>query len=244
MRPIRSRPSHATVVAYLALFVALGGTTYAATGGNFILGQSNSADSTTSLTRAGANAGKGLQVTNNSTTAGATALGLTVASGHAPFTVNSGTKVTNLNADKLDAFNSTAFARGSKNANTFATGNSLALSVPGVGPYRISCVNGGTTGNDADDEVGSFDFQNQSGAPLLLGFTDLRDGGTSVIARTFTLADASTTQVAGTTHGALYTDLVVTPTGTAGPAVTFSAAGQEISSSDNCLGIIHAVRSG
>jgi hypothetical protein len=103
---IRSRPSHATVVAYVALFVALGGTTYAATGGNFILGQPNSASSTTSLTRTGANAGKGLQVTNTSTGAGATALGLNVASGHPPFTVNSGTKVANLNADKLDGLDS------------------------------------------------------------------------------------------------------------------------------------------
>jgi hypothetical protein len=34
----RFRLSHGTVVAYLALSIALGGTTYAATGGNFILG--------------------------------------------------------------------------------------------------------------------------------------------------------------------------------------------------------------
>jgi hypothetical protein len=112
----RSRPNHATVVAYLALFVALGGTTYAATGGNFILGQSNSADAVTSLARTGANAGKGLQVSNTSTTTGATALGLNVASGHAPFTVNSGTKVANLNADELDGLNSTAFARNGSEA--------------------------------------------------------------------------------------------------------------------------------
>ena len=98
-KPRSRRPSHATVVAYLALFVALGGTTYAATGGNFILGQSNSANATTSL--ASSSTGPALKVT--STSAGfATALGLNVPSGHAPFTVNSGTKVTNLNADKLD----------------------------------------------------------------------------------------------------------------------------------------------
>lgn len=46
---LRSRPSHGTVIAYAALFVALGGTTYAATGGNFIRGKSNSASSKTSL---------------------------------------------------------------------------------------------------------------------------------------------------------------------------------------------------
>ncbi len=91
----------------MALFVALGGTTYAATGGNFILGKANSASSTSSLTAPVA--GKGLQVTNTSTHAGAAALGLNVASGHAPFTVNSGAKVANLNADKLDGLDSTAF---------------------------------------------------------------------------------------------------------------------------------------
>ena len=34
--------------------------------------------------------------------------------GHAPFTVNSGTKVANLNADKLDGLDSTSFVPGSK----------------------------------------------------------------------------------------------------------------------------------
>jgi hypothetical protein len=107
---LRSHLTYANVISTLALFLVVGGgTTLAATGGNFILGQPNSASSTTSLTRTGANTAKGLQVTNNSTGAGATALGLNVASGHAPFTVNSGTKVANLNADKLDGMHSTAF---------------------------------------------------------------------------------------------------------------------------------------
>jgi hypothetical protein len=109
---IRSHLTFANVVSLIALFVALGGTTYAATGGNFILGQPNSASSTTSLTRTGANTGNGLQVTNASTGAGATALDLNVASGHAPFTVNSDTRVTNLNADKLDGINSGGFVTG------------------------------------------------------------------------------------------------------------------------------------
>jgi hypothetical protein len=46
---IRTHMTFANVVSLLALSVALGGTTYAATGGNFILGQSNSAGSTTAL---------------------------------------------------------------------------------------------------------------------------------------------------------------------------------------------------
>ena len=38
------RPSHGTVVAYLALTLAMSGTAYAATGGTFILGQTNKAN--------------------------------------------------------------------------------------------------------------------------------------------------------------------------------------------------------
>jgi hypothetical protein len=90
------------VVGYIALFVALGGTTYAATGGNFILGQSNTASSTTALSAG--TTGPAFRATNTST---GTAGSFNVASGHPPFTVNSGTKVTNLNADKLDGKDST-----------------------------------------------------------------------------------------------------------------------------------------
>jgi hypothetical protein len=50
------------VVGYIALFVALGGTTYAANGGNFILGQTNSATSSTQLSAG--SAGAALKVTN------------------------------------------------------------------------------------------------------------------------------------------------------------------------------------
>ena len=71
MRHHIRRPSPAMAVALLALFIALSGTTYAATGGNFILGNANSANRQTSLTAAvnGATPGGGkvLQLTNTST---------------------------------------------------------------------------------------------------------------------------------------------------------------------------------
>ena len=137
LRSRLGRPSPAMVVALIALFVALGGTTYAATGGNFILGQSNTAGNTTSL--AAPLAGKkALQLTNTNTGAGATALGLNVASGHTPFTVNSGTKVANLNADKLDSLDSTAFVSSSNMRTLFFqanTGNTQTLAT--VGPYTL-----------------------------------------------------------------------------------------------------------
>jgi hypothetical protein len=134
-----SRLTYANVMVTILAFIVLGGMSYAATGGNFILGQPNLASSTTSLTRTGANTAKGLQVTNTSTGAGATALGLNVASGHAPFTVNSGTKVANLNADKLDGQDSTGFIRG-KTLNLVLDASSPGVVTPAatVGPYQIS----------------------------------------------------------------------------------------------------------
>jgi hypothetical protein len=101
------KPSPAMIVALAALFVALGGVGVAATGGNFILGQSNTAGAKTSLS-AQIN-GKALDITNNNTGSSATALGLNVASGRPPFAVNSQSKVANLNADKLDGLDSTSF---------------------------------------------------------------------------------------------------------------------------------------
>jgi hypothetical protein len=103
------KPSAATVIATVALFVALGGVGVAATGDNFIIGQSNTATTNTSLSApvAGGNA---LQLTNTDTSnAASTALGLTVASNHAPFTVNTGVKVVNLNSERLDGFDSSYF---------------------------------------------------------------------------------------------------------------------------------------
>ena len=101
--------SPAMIVALAALFVALSGVGVAATGGNFILGQSNTATTNTSLSAPVAG-GKALQLTNNDTSnAASTALGLNVASGHAPFTVNTGVKVNGLNTDKLDGFDSASF---------------------------------------------------------------------------------------------------------------------------------------
>jgi hypothetical protein len=103
------RPSASLVISTIALFVSLGGAGYAATGGNFILGQTNTA--TTPSLLAAPVSGKTLRLRNTDTTAGATALGLEVASGHPPFAVDSSTKVAQLNADLLDGRDSGAFLR-------------------------------------------------------------------------------------------------------------------------------------
>lgn len=111
---LRRRPSVGTILGTLALFVSLGGVGYSATGGTFILGNANTATTPSSLSAPVA--GKTLQLTNTSTGVGATALGLSVASGKTPFTVNSSTKVTNLNADRLDGLDSTSFLRSTGKA--------------------------------------------------------------------------------------------------------------------------------
>jgi len=66
---LRSHLTYANVISTLALFLVLGGgTALAATGGNFILGQSNSAGAPTQLSSPTTNSAGALRVTNTSTT--------------------------------------------------------------------------------------------------------------------------------------------------------------------------------
>jgi hypothetical protein len=92
MRRFLRRPSHATVVAYLALFIAMSGTAVAATGGSVILGHRNSANSTTTLH-----------------SQFATPLKLSACCLNPPLAVNSSSKVTRLNVDMLDGRDSSYF---------------------------------------------------------------------------------------------------------------------------------------
>jgi hypothetical protein len=104
------KPSPAMIVALLALFVALGGVGVAATGGNFLLGQPNTASSQTALT-AGINS-KAMAITNTNTGASAGALALNVAAGKPPLVASAGAgKATNLNADKVDGVDADQFTR-------------------------------------------------------------------------------------------------------------------------------------
>ncbi len=86
----------------LALTVGLASAALAGTGvgARFDLGKTNTVNAVTKLV--GSVAGPSLQVDNNSTGAGATALDLQVEPGKAPMKVNSDAQVANLNADKLD----------------------------------------------------------------------------------------------------------------------------------------------
>jgi hypothetical protein len=107
MKVSKIRLSPATVIALVALFVALGGVGVAATGDNFVLGKSNSAGAKTALTAGISD--RALAITNMNVSSSATALGLNVPANRPPLIVNSSTKVANLNADRLDGKDSASF---------------------------------------------------------------------------------------------------------------------------------------
>jgi hypothetical protein len=115
----------------LALTVGLASTALAGTGvgARFDLGKTNTVNAVTKLV--GSVAGPSLQVDNNSTNAAATALDLQVEPGKAPMKVNSDAQVVNLNSDKLDNLDSSAFFRSTyieeKATDSNGTGSPGAL---------------------------------------------------------------------------------------------------------------------
>jgi hypothetical protein len=117
----------------LALVFGMVSTAFGANGGNFILGSVNNA--ATAITRLTGNVdgGPALRVSNPSTDPGSTALDLQVETGKAPMKVNSGTKVTDLNADRVDGKDSTALGITMKSAHG-RTGDTSAggCTSPGV----------------------------------------------------------------------------------------------------------------
>ncbi|MBV9098429.1 MAG: hypothetical protein JO079_10260 [Frankiaceae bacterium] len=86
------RPSHATVVAYTALVLAMSGSAYAATGGAFILGHANVAGAASTLTNTGAGAALSLRAAKAATPA---------------LVVNTRAQVPNLNSTYLNGLTST-----------------------------------------------------------------------------------------------------------------------------------------
>ncbi len=103
MKPIK--PAIAFIAGGVALLTVGGGTAYAANGGSFLLGRSNTATVTTTLTNA---AGVPLR--------------LNAKAGYPPLVVNSNRTVTNLNADRLDGLDGAAMAlAGGRTAVVFGT---------------------------------------------------------------------------------------------------------------------------
>ena len=123
----------ATIISLVALFFAMGGTAVAATGGNFILGKSNTATSVTSLQNT-----KG------------TALSLSATSTKPPLTVSNNVQVPNLNASELggNAPNAYMFGTGqvSHANNTLAYGSTTGVGLAGAGAsFGFFCYSNGTS---------------------------------------------------------------------------------------------------
>jgi len=139
-----SRPSAAMVVALVALFVALAGVGVAATGGNFILGQENKADQTTSLSSDVAS-GPTLLVENN----GGKPAARFNASGGPPLAVGNSKKIQNLNADQLDGIDSANFVRGggtagrARNSVPTSSGPQELLKLPDLAAIAAGCSSAG-----------------------------------------------------------------------------------------------------
>jgi len=94
----------------VAILLGVASMAFAGNGDPWILGQLNSATSITRLAGQGGVDGPMLQLTNKDSGSDDTALDLNVQSGEPPMTVNSLAKINNLNADRLDGQNSSAFA--------------------------------------------------------------------------------------------------------------------------------------
>jgi hypothetical protein len=122
---MRRRITPSMAISLLALFVALGGVGYSATGGNFILGATNEASTPSVLSSAVPS--NSLLINNPSTYGGATALRLVVLSGHPPLSTNSQTKVVNLNADFIDNIDGGKFLRAGVATTATPSGNAAGV---------------------------------------------------------------------------------------------------------------------
>ncbi|MDQ1699047.1 MAG: hypothetical protein QOG34_910 [Frankiaceae bacterium] len=184
------RPSHGTVVAYLALVLAMSGTAYAATGGAFILGHANTAGATSTLT----------------TTAPGPALSLHAPSGKPALGVNTKAQITNLNANYLNGLSSTAIhpvtlvAQNSSSALygttwTNVTNMSGTISIPAgrsrptIFSYSAECVVIG--GSDGDWGV----------IQILVDGTAVTPNATNSTDFAFCTEDAGTHWVSAATQG-------------------------------------------
>jgi uncharacterized iron-regulated membrane protein len=134
----------------LAMVMGLASAAFSATGGNFILGQSNSANAPTTLVGQIVDTTKSALVLKNPN--GGSALQLQANSGIAPMKVNAAAgKATNLNADKLDGKDSTQFTPTTNYVTTQAS--------PSIG-------NGAISANAASCDQGDGDVLLSGGVQL------------------------------------------------------------------------------
>ncbi|TMJ97529.1 MAG: hypothetical protein E6G67_02615 [Actinobacteria bacterium] len=126
------RPSPSLVLSSLALFVALSGWGYAATGGNFILGHPNTAGNTSGLS-SNVTTGPTLALAN---TGGKPAARFSANAGIAPLAISNGTKIANLNADRLDGLDSSGFVKKAPPISLSGPGGEDVLTATNTGNGR------------------------------------------------------------------------------------------------------------
>lgn len=170
------------------------GTAYAATGGKFIIGKSNSATSTSTLSNS-----RG------------TALALNSKSGTAPLKVNSATKVAKLNADKLDGRDSTSFALASGQVGSIGgVGQYLDVNNDNVPDFLVSvatCPTGTKlTGGGGEDDSGGVPFVSEAidSSDWLIVSTTTPDPTTSPDPSDLLHADAQCWNPKGAVSGAMF----------------------------------------
>ena len=200
----------ALIAAVVSGFVAAGAAV--ATTKTFVLGTTNTVDAASTVT-AGATGlnTKMLQLTNTSTGSNATALGLTVVSGHAPFAVNSQTRVANLNADQLDGLDSSALQK--RVTGTCAAGQAI----------RVVNANGTVSCQAVAGAGGSWSLSGNAGTTPGTNFLGTKDNKALELKvngqRALRLEPGSTPNVvAGSSANALSSDVVgATIAGGGGP---------------------------
>jgi hypothetical protein len=158
---MRHRPSLGTLLGATALFVALGGPTYAATGKAFILGQANGANRQTRLAAPVNN--PTFKVVNKKAGARSAGIAVQVAPGKPPLVVNAAAgKATNLNADLLDGLDATAFVRGREVATDSVSGHG------GINTNSINCPTGKVPIGGGGGAFGSIDTGANTGPRVVV----------------------------------------------------------------------------
>src|SRR5918995_2535680 len=152
------------VVAALTLATASVAVAGSGVGGVFNLGQTNTVNAITKLV--GSVTGASLVIDNNSTGTAATALNLQVEPGKTPMKVNSQAKVANLNADRLDGKDSSAFGIETAHnfsftdecdtPNTFNQCAPVAVTVPAGKTYLVSVWSSFTARGGASNQDATF----------------------------------------------------------------------------------------
>ena len=254
-------------VALLALFIALSGTAYAVDGplpgqnqvgsDDIINGEVKGGDLAVDAVGSGKIADR--QVKNADLGLGASSSNTIADGGIQAIDVKNDT-LTGAQIDESTLFNDnsltggdidesslTGIAQSSARANdSFGPGPANRLEVnPGLGAlFAVTCDDGGTPGNDADDTV-STDVLNVGSNPLqvFVERANFSSNGNGVNAHTLTRVVLNQFNSAGSIPAPLSTNrFYVSPLGDSQTTLIAETTGSALPGTDNCAGVIQATR--